>query len=241
MPSILLIADKYGTITGLSHPVKKSHQTAAQTFFELSLPQCVTRFKSGPIRPPWRRQRTTGIITDDIIGSCTDGTIYSFTIVDHEARVLLKFLENLVRWEERVGLGRKGRGFFGSSPKDDVNTDDEERSTDRFIIDPEWEATGPSQRKTSYAINADVLERFLECDGISSLLRTLELDDGFESGERAGATGRWNGNARSERIKRFKECLFNLLGDEGLDPEEDLESACRRCVDWLRGVLVGML
>jgi hypothetical protein len=249
-PNIVLIADKYGSVTGISHPTKKSHQNAAETFFEISLPQCVTRFKRGEIRPPWRRnQSIPGVIADDIIGSCTDGTVFAFAIVDNPTRILLKFLENLVTWEERVRLGRRGRGFFPLSlssnpnPSNDAYYNDdteEERSTDRFIIDPEWETTGQPQRKSSYAINADVLERFFEKDGVDTLRELLEHEDSGERSQNRGATGRWNGNSRQERARRFTEVLARALGVEE-SMEGDLDEACMKCVGWLREVLIGML
>jgi hypothetical protein len=249
-PNIVLIADKYGSVTGLSHPAKRSHQNAAETLFEISLPQCVTRFKRGQIRPPWRRnQNTAGLIADDIIGSCTDGTVYSFAIVDDPARVLLKFLENLVTWEGRVCLARRSRGFFpsdsfpsahlGMDAEDDNDTEDE-ISTDRFIIDPEWETTGRPRRKSSYAINGDILERFLEPDGVDMLRGILELEESHDSSRGRDATGRWNGNARRERVRRFKEILLGVTGEEE-QTEGDLQMACKKCVGWLREVLVGML
>jgi hypothetical protein len=238
-PNVVLVADKYGSVTGLSHPSKRSHQNAAETYFEISLPQCVTRFKQGGIRPPWRRnQHLSGIIADDIIASCTDGTVYAFAIVDDPSRVLLKFLENLIMWEERFRLGRQ-KGATLNDENDDEEIDDDDMTADRLIIDPEWETTGHPQRKSAYAINADVLERFLENDGVDSLKMMLELDYGEILSDRAGATGRWNGNARLLRVKRFREILANVLG-AGEFVEGDLD-AYAKCIAWLRGVLVDML
>jgi hypothetical protein len=198
----------------------------------------VTRFKQGGIRPPWRRNRhPPGVIADDIIASCTDGTIYAFAIVDDPSRVLLKFLENLVTWEGRVRLGRRG-GAVLNDENDDGEANNE-KAGDRFLIDPEWETMGLPQRKSAYAINADMLERFLEGDGVESLKRMLELDDGESPRGRAGATGRWNGNARAVRVKRFREILAKVVGGEEV-VEGNLE-ACAKCIAWLRGVLTDML
>ncbi|KAF2419608.1 hypothetical protein EJ08DRAFT_702787 [Tothia fuscella] len=151
-PSLILVADKHGDVVGLAHPSRRTHQLACETLFELPLPQCVTRFSRGAIRAPWRvhiddagGSGVKGVIADDIIGSCTDGTVYSFSILNAPAISLLKFLE------ERMEGGGRGKDLG-------------------FDLDY---AGGEGKKK--FGINGDGLVRFAEKGGMGVLKGILGI------------------------------------------------------------------
>jgi hypothetical protein len=77
-----------------------TYSNASPTLFEACLSRTVIRLDRGDIRPPWRRPNTagqiTGIIVDDIIGACTDGTVFSLSILSQPAGLLLRLLQNLI-------------------------------------------------------------------------------------------------------------------------------------------------
>jgi hypothetical protein len=97
---VLLTDKKSSSVTGLYQPPVLTYSNASPTLFEACLPRTVIRLDRGDIRPPWRRPnpagKITGVIVDDIIGACTDGTIYSFSILSQSARLLLRLVQNLI-------------------------------------------------------------------------------------------------------------------------------------------------
>lgn len=98
---IVLVTDKTtSSIAALHQPSERIYKNAAETLFEATLPHTVIRIQRGNIRPPWRRpahtNTITGVITDDIIGACSDGTVYVFSILSQPARHLLRLAQNLV-------------------------------------------------------------------------------------------------------------------------------------------------
>jgi hypothetical protein len=105
--TIVLVNDKKSSsITGLYHAPERTHKNAAYTVFEACLPRTVIRIQQGDIRPPWRRPSNsskfpTGVLIDDIIGACSDGTIYTFSILSEPARHMLRFLQNLIEEKEK--------------------------------------------------------------------------------------------------------------------------------------------
>jgi hypothetical protein len=99
--NFVLFADKWCGVSGLLHPRHRMHTLDTHTLFEAHLPRSVTKLKRGDIRPLWRRpvdgpSTPSGVLVDDIIGSCTDGTVYSFSILSETALNLLKVIQNLV-------------------------------------------------------------------------------------------------------------------------------------------------
>jgi len=97
---VLLTDKKSSSVTGLYQPPLRTHSNASPTLFEACLPRSVIRLDRGDIRPPWRRPnpagKTTGVLVDDIIGACTDGTIFSFSILSQSACLLLRLIQNLI-------------------------------------------------------------------------------------------------------------------------------------------------
>jgi hypothetical protein len=97
---VLLTDKKSSSVAGLYQPPLLTYSNASPTLFEACLPRAVIRLDRGNIRPPWRRPNSagkiSGVIVDDIIGGCTDGTIFSFSILSLPARLLLRLIQNLI-------------------------------------------------------------------------------------------------------------------------------------------------
>lgn len=97
---VLLTDKNSGSVTGLHQPSTLAYSNASATLFEACLPRSVVRLDRGEIRPPWRRpnpnRTVTGVLSDDIIGACTDGTIFAFAVLSQPARHLLRLLQNLI-------------------------------------------------------------------------------------------------------------------------------------------------
>ena len=222
---VLLGADKNGQVFGLDVPKTRRNQSAAPTIFELRLPQSITKFVRGSIRAPWheREHAVCGVVADNIIGATTNGTVYHFTVLTNKARCLLKFLENLVRWNERQDFivskmqelrferasrrQNSGRGFTEQNDKAVpwVGPD--------LVIDPEYVPgeVGTHQRRDQYGINGDYLLPLL-ADRITGPSRSMRLHGMLlreeilsrEDEDRA-LSSRHTGNASIERCRRFEQ------------------------------------
>jgi len=99
---LVLVTDKTSSsITALRQPHERTYKNASETLFEAVLPHTVIRLQRGDIRPPWRKpthaNTVPGVLTDDIIGACSDGTIYTFSILSQPARRLLRLIQNLIQ------------------------------------------------------------------------------------------------------------------------------------------------
>jgi hypothetical protein len=105
--TIVLVNDKKSSsITGLFHTPQRMQKNAAPTVFEACLPRTIVRLQQGDVRPPWRRPATsphapTGVLNDEIIGACSDGTIYTLSILSEPARHILRLLQNLIEEKDR--------------------------------------------------------------------------------------------------------------------------------------------
>lgn len=97
--TMVLVSDKSSaSLSALYHSPQRTYKSAAPTLFEACLPRTVVRLQEGDVRPSWRRPIAplTGILKDGVVGACSDGTIYGFTILDENSRHLLKFLQTLI-------------------------------------------------------------------------------------------------------------------------------------------------
>ncbi|KAF2137166.1 uncharacterized protein K452DRAFT_302199 [Aplosporella prunicola CBS 121167] len=112
--TLVLVADKSASITGLLQPATRTYQTAAPTIFEAALPRSVTRLRRparSTMKPPYRQAAVPGILVNDIVGSASDGTLFGFSILHERVWRLLRFLQGLCRAEDRrVMEARPGSG-----------------------------------------------------------------------------------------------------------------------------------
>ena len=92
--STILTSQKSGTITGLWQPPEKGINNSTSTIFEAKLPTSITRFRR-IIRPFWQQSTDTEKISETIIGSSTDGSMFQFDIVSEACWRLLIFIQRL--------------------------------------------------------------------------------------------------------------------------------------------------
>lgn len=189
--SLVLFTDKKtATVNGLYSSGEFTMKNAATSVFEACLPRTVIRLQRGDIRPPWRRpsrfstagDRSEGILMDDIIGACSDGTIYAFSVLSGPARQLLRLLQNLIDIRQArdpanqftIIRHRSGDIFDVLMNGTDGAQDCAIRARD---VDPRLKERGASGARNSH-IDGDVLLRFFEDDGdlVSLLTRDVEQD-----------------------------------------------------------------
>jgi hypothetical protein len=247
--NVLLASDKDGQIFGLEIPKHRTYQSAAPMIFELQIPQCVTKFTRGAIRAPWyeRSELIAGVLEDDILGATTDGTIYHFTFLTVAARLLLKFLENLVRWDEienQISLLCLEQQSSGEEQDMTaiVGNDEPGATVDwpvqNIVIDPEFVPTvaGQRMRRDQYGINGDLLESFLG-KGAEEHLYTMLSREGNTSGQEES---RYVGNQREMKWKKFCELVDRTLVSDDLVERpgmDERELSISHCTAWLREVM----
>jgi hypothetical protein len=173
--TIVLVNDKKSaSITGLYHAPDRTYKNAAPTVFEACLPRTVIRIQQGAIRPPWRRPARssnppTGIINDDIIGACSDGTIFTFAILSEPARHMLRFLQNLIGEKQRRDPAQQDTPIHhrNGGIRDvlmngaEGNQDEKIRALDVDPRQKERRSAGPRHKH----VDGDLLQRWLDADG----------------------------------------------------------------------------
>ena len=202
---IILLSDKAGSIAGLHFAPNKRVANAAPLLFEATFSRSIIVLRRGRIRPPWQRpifktthhnqhhqhnerqnerarckeqQKPQGVLVDDIVGSATDGTIISGTVVDEHAWRLLSFLTRAcaaltqlsnTRFpndnDKSQSSSRAARGIAGGTssthPKDaDARYSKPLSRSIDVDIDPDNDVAG-LRRKLAYHVNGDILARII--------------------------------------------------------------------------------
>jgi hypothetical protein len=229
--TIALVTDKSASVSGLFQPIQSSNKSAATTMFEACLPRSVIRVQRGDIRPPWRRVYhpdpthtvPAGVLNDDIIGACTDGTILSFTTLNGPALHLLRLLQNLIEAKQkrdpalRFSIAQKTSGHIYNLLQNGAEGP-QEVSIKAREVDPEVQSRGPAAPRFRH-VDGDMLSRFLERDGD---LRSL-VEGGCEDDVR----------------KLFLEKVRTMFaGENGERGEEQLVKGAEA---WVKEVLTPLL
>ncbi|KAJ4354138.1 uncharacterized protein N0V89_005871 [Didymosphaeria variabile] len=244
--TIVLLTDKTASVTGLLQPnhassksaaagVVEAHpasnKSAATTMFEACLPRSVVRIQRGDIRPPWRRVYNPdtlqsipeGVLNDDIIGACTDGTILSFTTLNGPALHLLRLLQNLIEAKQKRDTALQFSTVkLMSGQTHNLLQNRAEGTKDSNIkardVDPEVQGRGPAAPRFRH-VDGDVLNRFFEKGGdLRSLVR-----DGCDE----------------DVWKAFLEKERAMLGELNLGREQ--EEVVRRVERWVKEILMPLL
>ncbi|KAH7371105.1 mono-functional DNA-alkylating methyl methanesulfonate N-term-domain-containing protein [Pyrenochaeta sp. MPI-SDFR-AT-0127] len=171
---IVIFTDKKSSsLTGLHHPPERTYKNASDTVFEACLPRTIVRLQRGDIRPPWRRtahsNNITGVLADDIIGACSDGALYTLSILSQSARRLLCLIQNIIKTKRArnfrfQNIKLKSRsGDISDILMNGADGNQDERITAR-TVDPRYQehGTGGPQKKH---IDGDMLVRWLNEDG----------------------------------------------------------------------------
>jgi hypothetical protein len=203
--TIVLVNDKKSaSITGLYHAPDRTYKNAAPTVFEAFLPRTVVRIQQGAIRPPWRRPAhssnpSPGILNDEIIGACSDGTIFTFAILSEPARHMLRFLQNLIEEKQRRDPATQDTPIHhrNSGIRDVLMNGAEGNQGERIRaldVDPRQKERGPTGPQHKH-VDGDLLQRWLDSDGdIEALVgEGTEGNVGVLAEEFAGQL--WGGNS----------------------------------------------
>ncbi|KAK6343329.1 hypothetical protein TWF730_010920 [Orbilia blumenaviensis] len=95
--NFFIATDHDDGIVGLWMPNESRVTTCLTRVFEAHLPNSIANLRMGDLRAPWRPRNLElpGIVNADadIIGTCFDGAIYHFTILNEAATKLLVFLQ----------------------------------------------------------------------------------------------------------------------------------------------------
>lgn len=226
--SIILVTDKKaGSITGLYHPPERRQKNSSDTLFEACLPHTVVRLQRGDIRPPWRRPatancQTVGVLMDDMLGACSDGTVYSFSILSAPARHMLRFLQNIIE-EKRNRDPQKQftvTKYRGGSIQDVLmnGADGEQDFTiHAHVINPRLQENGHASPRFKH-VDGDLLRRWLDEDGNLDKLIQQDTDRGV--------------------LRLFLEFSRALLQNDELNTEKEAMTKTRQ---WLNEILMPLL
>lgn len=231
VPLGLMFAAHYdGRLVGLGPQTRRTGAPeAGKTLFETRFLSPITQLIRGNFRPPWRATRHQGVLVDDIIACGLDGSFSSLLLVHGPTRTLLKFLENLVRWDKLKGRAPRN-GLMG--------VDGNHRDEGIITIDPERDVArlDASEKTKRMHINGDILERFLVSspDGKHPLLSMME-----RGWEEDNPDQSYRGNRRGTRTERFIELvrMVCLTSAAERNTPLGLEAAVDICIRWLFDVL----
>lgn len=189
--SLVLLTDKKtATVSGLYHSGEPTFKNTATTLFEACLPRTVIRLQRGDIRPPWRRparffnrsDKAEGVVADDIIGACSDGTIYSFALLSRPACHVLRLVQNLIEvHQSRDPANQYSIVRHRSGDIFDVLMNGADGAQDCTIrardVDPRHKERGAAGPKNSH-IDGNLLLRYFDKGGdLKALLsRDVEQD-----------------------------------------------------------------
>lgn len=99
---LLLLTDKQGSLAALRLPDNGGSRTGLVTAFEATLPSSITRICNAPIRPPWKETHIQGVLERDLLGTATDGSLFSFSILNEASWRLLRFIQNMCMRHEQI-------------------------------------------------------------------------------------------------------------------------------------------
>ncbi|KAF2684103.1 hypothetical protein K458DRAFT_37500 [Lentithecium fluviatile CBS 122367] len=173
-----LLADKTCSVTGLFQPKTQTQQGSTDTLFEACLPRSVIRLHRGDVRPSWRRpcyqpfvpyKGVPSVLADDILGACSDGTIYGFSILTQSARRLLRLIQNLIEAKQKrdpalqyITIKHRSGDIFR------ILQNGAEGSQESLIkardVDPEAQEKGEAAPRFKH-VDGDLVVRFLHEDG----------------------------------------------------------------------------
>ncbi|KAF2998875.1 hypothetical protein E8E13_004422 [Curvularia kusanoi] len=192
--SLVLVTDKKtAAVSGLYSTGESTLKGAANTIFEACLPRTVIRLQRGNIRPPWRRpfrlagysQKDSGILVDNIIGACSDGTIYSFAIIAEPARHVLRLLQNIIELKQQRSVTNRFTVVkHRSSDIFNVLMNGADGAQDHEIrarnVDPRYEERGAVGSRHSH-IDGDLLARYFQEGGDLKDLVVQGVDEDVSS------------------------------------------------------------
>ena len=175
--NIALLSTRDGLLLGLTSPSPGStgpHRT--RLLFEAQLSRSLASIGQGSTRPPWRTKPSSGVLTSDLVGLSSDGSMTGIGLIDKSLWRRLFWLQRILEWNKifsphapeipTYGVdaeayeGRE-RGFpigFGAKAEDEI----------ALFADDDISL------QNDLHVDGDVLARMLEPGGVQRLSDALE-------------------------------------------------------------------
>lgn len=216
--NLTIASDKACSLVGLLRSDKAENPTAKHSMamiavFEAELPSSITRLRVGNIRPPWQPDLSAlpGIISNDIIGSSSDGSLFSFTILDAERWRLLRFIQNMCLRDKTICP------HVNTTGRDNEHVEPDERNLRHFHID------------------GDILKRLLDRGAEERLTAMLDAEP-----ENTNFEGHGYRIRDFDTSQRRKERFFEIA-QEALAVQPELDSVVTGSVRFLEQLLQPIL
>lgn len=192
---IALVPTSYRQLIGLTPPSPRplddpsALPQLADILFEANLPVSLTKIRPGNIRPSWREASPVGLLTDNLVGTATNGAIIGLALLDFPLWRRLAWLQNLCEWSPMLSPHTWTRPAYDATETADARFE-------RLV--PAGLAASSSSRGDTIAtrtarteaetmhIDGDVLGRLLQAGG-AEMLRTSMRDLVKRREDRAGA------------------------------------------------------
>lgn len=82
------------------------HPASLEIAFEVNLKQSIIRLRRGDFRPRWKQKLPQGVLTDNVVGACTDGSVIGLFAIDEMLWRRLFWLQRLIEWSSNsIGAG----------------------------------------------------------------------------------------------------------------------------------------
>ncbi|KAF2201275.1 hypothetical protein GQ43DRAFT_41412 [Delitschia confertaspora ATCC 74209] len=265
--TLVIVADKRCSVAALLHPPIRTFQSSAPTVFEASLSRSITRLHRGNIRPPWRRPTPvnpsasnatssrpslyssrsatepmfSGVLVDDIIGTSTDGSVFSLSILEPPAFKLLKVIENLIRMKKERRESHHIPTY--SDDEDEYSSSEEEEEEDKktgdYMEDVEFDTS--AENPVPLITSRDVEPRVEDWGPGKARLWSVDGDlvmGWLEKNERLGILV--GEGTKGEVVRLVVGFCREVLRDEGVEMEVE-ERVLGRAEEWVRGVMMPLL
>ena len=186
---IALLSTQNRQLLGLTSPTPNDpgpHRT--RLLFEAHLPRSLTSVRQGSTRPPWRAQPSSEVLTSDLIGLSTDGSITGIALIDKPLWRRLFWLQRIIEWDKTFSPHAPEIPLYGVDAEAYEGRDRGvpigfgPASEDEIALFAEDDIT----LQNDLHIDGDVLARVLVPGGIRMLSRALE-----DLAERDDRVGEW--------------------------------------------------
>ena len=98
---LVLFSDKSNSVVGLAHPQANQSGQPASVRFEAKMSGSVAQLCRIDMRPRWKSEQMASVVERDILGTTTDGSLFSFSVVTEALWRLLRFIYNICMRDER--------------------------------------------------------------------------------------------------------------------------------------------
>ena len=205
--TIALLSTQNRLLLGLTSPSPDSigpHRT--RLLFEARLPRSLASIRQGSTRPPWRTEPSSGVLTSNLVGLSSDGSMTGIGLIDIPLWRRLFWLQRIIEWDLKFSphapevptYGVNAEAYEGRERGVPVGFGD---AADDEIALFTWEDISVQH---DLHIDGDVLARVLVPGGVRKLSEALE-----NLAEREDRIGEWV----EEHLERELELVEGIVGD----------------------------